>query len=106
MSLALLLSRELRTDVETGLETFGLSAPGPFVPEVEEIGVTHVPLKHLTRAWQPRQDALAARDLVRAVRRLRLDVLHTHNPKSGVLGRLAGRLTGVPVVVNTCHGLW
>jgi glycosyltransferase involved in cell wall biosynthesis len=23
-----------------------------------------------------------------------------------VLGRLAGRLAGVPVVVNTCHGLW
>ncbi|MEO7268500.1 MAG: glycosyltransferase, partial [Knoellia sp.] len=34
------------------------------------------------------------------------DVLHTHNPKTGVMGRIAGRLAGIPVVVNTCHGLW
>ncbi len=33
-------------------------------------------------------------------------MLHTHNPKTGVMGRIAGRLAGVPVVVNTCHGLW
>ena len=33
-------------------------------------------------------------------------MLHTHNPKTGVLGRVLGRVVGVPVVVNTCHGLW
>jgi glycosyltransferase involved in cell wall biosynthesis len=33
-------------------------------------------------------------------------VLHTHNPKTGVLGRLLGRAARIPVVVNTCHGLW
>jgi glycosyltransferase involved in cell wall biosynthesis len=106
MSLALLLGRELQTDVATGLETFGLSAPGSFVPQIEELGVTHVPLQHLTRAWQPRSDARAARELFGVLRRMKLDVLHTHNPKTGVLGRLAGRLARVPVVVNTCHGLW
>jgi len=36
---------------------------------------------------------------------LQLDVLHTHTPKAGVIGRVIGRLRGVPVVVNTCHGL-
>ncbi|GAA3180991.1 glycosyltransferase family 4 protein [Blastococcus jejuensis] len=106
MSLALLLARELETDVETGLETFGLSAHGPFVPEIEKLGVTHVPLLHLTRAWQPRSDVRAAGELVARLRQLKLDILHTHNPKTGVLGRLAGRATGIPVVVNTCHGLW
>ncbi|MGY1739538.1 MULTISPECIES: glycosyltransferase [unclassified Blastococcus] len=106
MSLALLLSRELQADVSAGLETFGLSAPGPFVGRVQELGVAHVPIAGLTRAWQPRQDLRAGRELVSVLRRLRLDVLHTHNPKTGVLGRLAGRLAGVPVVVNTCHGLW
>jgi glycosyltransferase involved in cell wall biosynthesis len=106
VSLAKLLATELRADVDAGIETYGLSAPGPYVPEVEALGVAHVPLPSLTRAWDPRRDLQAARELTRVVRGLNLDVLHTHNPKTGVLGRLVGRAVGVPVVVNTCHGLW
>ena len=106
MSLALLLGTELQVDVESGFEVFGLSAPGPYVAGVEELGVRHVPLYALTRSWDPRRDAAAARELLAALRALRLDVLHTHNPKTGVLGRILGRAVGVPVVVNTCHGLW
>ena len=106
MSLALLLSTELEVDVAEGHEVFGISAPGSYVPRVESLGVTHVPLTALTRSWKPRQDVTAFRELVRTLRSLDLDVLHTHNPKTGVMGRIAGRLAGIPVVVNTCHGLW
>ena len=106
MSLALLLPTELEVDVEAGHEVFGISAPGPYVPRVTALGVTHVPLPDLTRSWDLRQDARAFRSLVATLRALELDVLHTHNPKTGVMGRVAGRLAGIPVVVNTCHGLW
>ena len=106
MSLSLLLATELRHDVEAGFEVFGLSTPGPYVADVTALGVTHVPLPALTRAWNPQRDLAAARELATVLRRLDLDVLHTHNPKTGVLGRVLGRLTRVPVVVNTCHGLW
>jgi glycosyltransferase involved in cell wall biosynthesis len=106
MSLALLLRTELQEDVAAGFEVFGVSAPGDYVDDVESWGVTHVPLRSLTRSWDVRSDAAAAGELLAALRQLRLDILHTHNPKSGVLGRLLGRAAGVPVVVNTCHGLW
>lgn len=106
MSLALLLPTELEVDVEAGHEVFGISAPGRYVPRVTALGVTHVPLPELTRAWDLGQDARAFRRLVLTLRSLELDVLHTHNPKTGVMGRIAGRLAGIPVVVNTCHGLW
>jgi glycosyltransferase involved in cell wall biosynthesis len=65
-----------------------------------------VALPSLTRAWNLRADGRAARELWHALRREELDVLHAHNPKTGVLGRVLGRAARVPVVVNTCHGLW
>ena len=105
MSLALLLATELRVDLEAGFEVLGLSAPGPYVEQVEALGVTHVPVP-FTRSWNLGQDVAAATALYRSLRRLRPDVLHTHTPKAGVLGRVLGRLAGVPVVVDTCHGLW
>ena len=106
MSLELLLGTELAVDVEAGHEVFGISAPGPYVPKVEARSVTHVPLPTLTRSWNPSSDVTAAKTLGAVLRDLHLDVLHTHNPKTGVIGRIVGRLLGVPVVVNTCHGLW
>jgi len=106
MSLALLLATELTVDVERGFDVFGISAPGPYVERVEALGVTHVPLPALTRSWSLRSDLSAARQVAAALRKLDLDVLHTHTPKAGVLGRVLGRLSRVPVVVNTCHGLW
>jgi glycosyltransferase involved in cell wall biosynthesis len=106
MSLALLLGTELAYDVECGFEVFGLSAPGPYVERIEKLGVVHRPLTSLTRSWDPRRDVRAAGELRAALTQLRPDVLHTHNPKTGVIGRVLGRAARVPVVVNTCHGLW
>ncbi|MDP8932197.1 MAG: glycosyltransferase family 4 protein [Actinomycetota bacterium] len=106
MSLALLLGSELALDVEAGFEVYGISAPGPWVDKITGLGVTHVPVPSLTRAWDPRRDLVAGRELWGVLRELELDVLHTHNPKTGVLGRVLGRAAGIPVIVNTCHGLW
>ena len=37
MSLSLLLGTELAVDVEAGLQTFGISAPGAYVPAAVQI---------------------------------------------------------------------
>lgn len=39
------------------------------------------------------------------LRRLRVDVVHTHNPLVHHYGVVAGRLAGVSAVVNTIHGI-
>jgi glycosyltransferase involved in cell wall biosynthesis len=106
MSLALLLATELDEDRRAGHTVFGISAAGPYVERVEKLGVTFVPIRSFTRSWSLLADVKAFFEIFRTLRKLRLDVVHTHTPKAGVMGRIAGRLARVPVVVNTCHGLW
>lgn len=106
MSLDWLLGPQLAAFQEAGYDVVGMSAPGPHVPHLEQLGVRHEPLPSFTRSNDPFQDMRGLVELVRALRRLRPDILHTHNPKPGILGRIAGRLTGVPLVVNTQHGLY
>ncbi|MGK2928783.1 MAG: glycosyltransferase family 4 protein [Acidimicrobiales bacterium] len=106
ISLELLLGPQLRAFEEAGLEVHTASAPGPFVPALEADGIVHHPLRHATRASAPHKDVLALFELYRLFRRLRPDIVHTHNPKPGVYGRIAARLARVPLVVNTQHGLY
>jgi glycosyltransferase involved in cell wall biosynthesis len=59
----------------------------------------------LVRPIRPLTDLRALASLVRLLRRERFDVVHTHSSKAGILGRLAARIAGVPVVVHTLHSL-
>lgn len=106
MTLALLLGPQLEAFVAAGYDVVATSAPGPYRERVEATGARFVPLRHATRAMRPVQDLLALVELVRLFRRLRPDIVHTHNPKPGWYGRLAARLARVPHVVNTVHGLY
>ena len=61
-------------------------------------------LHQLQHQMAPARDLLAIAELVRLLRRERYDILHTHSSKAGLLGRIAGRLARVPLVIHTVHG--
>jgi lipopolysaccharide/colanic/teichoic acid biosynthesis glycosyltransferase len=106
MSLRFLLLAQLEAAVAEGHEVVAVSAAGPHVPFLEARGIRHIALKDSTRAMSPTADFRCARQLWRILRDERPDVIHTHNPKPGLYGRVVGRLVGVPIVVNTVHGLY
>jgi glycosyltransferase involved in cell wall biosynthesis len=61
-------------------------------------------LRTLGRSPHLGDDARTLAELVNIFRRLRPDIVHTHMAKAGTLGRIAAKLTGVPIVVHTFHG--
>ncbi len=75
-----------------------------FRDELEATGaqVLHLPI---ARRLDPLGDLASLLDLVYLMRRLRPDVVHTATSKAGFLGRLAARLTGVPLVIHTIYEL-
>jgi len=58
----------------------------------------------LVRPVHPVQDARALFALRKLLRSQRPQVVHTHSGKAGVLGRLAARDAGVPVIIHHIHG--
>lgn len=106
LSLRYLILPQLLAIRDLGGEAVGISAPGSDVSGLEAQGIRHIPLPSSTRGVDFFADLRAVRELWGILRRERPDVLHTHNPKPGLYGRVVGRLAGVPLVVNTVHGLY
>ncbi|MCI0433684.1 MAG: glycosyltransferase, partial [Gemmatimonadetes bacterium] len=61
-------------------------------------------VEEMSRSVSPWNDLAAVWRIFRYLRQVRPAIVHTHTAKAGVLGRLAARLAGVPVVVHTFHG--
>jgi glycosyltransferase involved in cell wall biosynthesis len=108
ISLDWLLGPQLEAFARAGYDVVGISAvtDRAHVDAIETAGHRHVALRHGTRSMAPHRDAAALGELVGLFRELAPDIVHTHNPKPGLYGRLAARAAGVPIVVNTVHGLY
>ncbi len=105
LSLRYLLANQLLYLKQQGYDVVGVSSPGPDVPWLNRRGLRHIPVP-LTRTMSPGADVAALLELGRVFARERPQIVHTHTPKPGLLGQIAARMAGVPVVVNTLHGFY
>jgi glycosyltransferase involved in cell wall biosynthesis len=77
---------------------------GALPTAVEELGMLSHFASRLVRPISPHQDVSAGLQLYKLLKRLAPDILSTHSSKTGILGRIAGHFSGVPVVIHTVHG--
>lgn len=101
LTAALLDPTRYETSILAGPQT---GPEGEIISEVRARGIPLTILPELVRELNPAQDLLALVKLTRFMRRGRYHIVHTHSSKAGILGRLAARLAGVPVIVHTVHG--
>jgi len=66
-----------------------LGPEGSLLDRARAGGVPVEIIPALRRPIHPWRDAVAYRDLKRAIQRFRPDVVHTHSAKGGILGRAA-----------------
>ncbi|MGO8765464.1 MAG: glycosyltransferase family 4 protein [Limisphaerales bacterium] len=92
-----------------GMEVQLVSGPtagpeGSLEPELKKIpGLLQI-VPGLVRVIHPPEDFRALQKLEKIFREQKPDVVHTHSGKAGILGRLAARRAGVPIIVHTIHG--
>ncbi|WP_428265169.1 glycosyltransferase family 4 protein [Haliangium sp.] len=104
MSLGFLRGR-MAAAARAGFDVSVICGPGPHVrARIEAEGARAVEIP-MARAMAPGHDTRALAALIRALRRLRPDIVDAGTPKAGLLVLLAARLTGVPCRVHTLHGL-
>jgi len=58
----------------------------------------------LVRPVHPLKDFSALRKLENILREQKPDIVHTHSGKAGILGRLAAKRAGVPIIIHHIHG--
>ena len=105
LSLRLLLFNQLQFIKQKGFDIVGISSHGEDVPYLVNNGIPHIPVK-MSRKMTPLQDLYSLWKLYRTFKREKVSIVHTHNPKPGLIGQLAARMAGVPLVVNTLHGFY
>lgn len=106
MSLGWLLEPQLRAFKAAGFDVVTASAPGQIAERLEASGLAHIAVDAFDRGIDYSADIRAARELRAVIDHCAPDIIHTHNPKPGVMGRILGRVSRVPLVVNTVHGLY
>ena len=96
--------------VEAGHECVLLSGPsegreGSLLARMGNPGFSVVESPLFVREISPWKDLNAIYWLADFLKKEKFDVIHTHSSKAGIIGRIAGRMADVPVVVHTIHGL-
>lgn len=88
-----------------GWQVKAVCSAGPFVEDLRRRGyaIDTIPI---ARSMNPISALRSTFALVRYFRRERFDVLHVHTPVAALIGRLAARIAGIPLVIYTAHGFY
>jgi glycosyltransferase involved in cell wall biosynthesis len=94
---------------KAGVEVKLISGPtigpeGSLEPEVEKVSGLLTMAPELVRPVHPFKDFLAQRKLEKILREQKPHIVHTHSGKAGILGRLAAKRAGVPIIIHHIHG--
>ena len=104
-TVATVLGLRQKSGVEVSLISGPTSGPeGTLEPEIKKIAGLLTLVPELVRPVHPLKDLIALRKLEKILREQKPHIVHTHSGKAGILGRVAARRAGVPIIIHHIHG--
>ncbi len=100
-----LLQEQLKFLVKEGYDVSVIYSKGRWKKEMEASGIKVKNIR-ITRKVTPFSDIVSFLKLYFYFKKEGFDIVHTHTPKPALLGQVAAKLAGVPVIINTVHGLY
>lgn len=101
---SVLILRLVEAAINTGYDVAVLTTDQVFKEVLKKNGIEVIPLKCIWRTIHPIHDVCGLLRLTRYLLREKYQIIHTHTSKGGVIGRLAGWLANVPIIIHTVHG--
>jgi glycosyltransferase involved in cell wall biosynthesis len=104
-TVATVLGLRQKPGVEVKLISGPTTGPeGSLESEISKIPGLLKLVPELVRPIHPLKDFVALRKLEKILCEQKPDIVHTHSGKAGILGRLAAKRAGVPVIIHHIHG--
>ncbi|EJF9978268.1 glycosyltransferase family 4 protein, partial [Vibrio parahaemolyticus] len=85
-------------------KTIICQSSGELTLKASKLNISTKLIPDLVREISPVKDFKALISLYKIFKKEEFDIVHTHSSKTGLLGRLAARMAGVPLVIHTVHG--
>src|SRR5690606_21078602 len=86
-----------------GCEVRVACTKGPYWEELKSWGLNMVPMR-IARSANLLSHLLSIFRLKRYLKKHPVDILHVHTPIAALVGRIAGRMAGVPTIIYTSPG--
>lgn len=100
-----LLMPQLKFLMGEGYNVYAICSPGKLKKDIETEGIK-VETIQIKRKISPFSDIISLIKLLVYFKKEKFDIVHTHAPKPGLIGQLAAKMAGVPIIINTIHGLY
>jgi len=76
---------------------------GPLIDEAKIKGLRVITIRNMVNRINLLKDFLSLLELIYWLKREKIDIVHTHNSKAGILGRFSAWLCGTPIIIHTMH---
>lgn len=106
ITIKFLLMGQLEFLKALGFDVYAVFSKGQWNTDIEKHGIKIKNIEIKRKIFTPLADLICFIKLFLYFKKEKFDIVHTHTPKPALLGQLAAKLAGAPIIINTIHGLY